>query len=1169
MNEMMNRINDGSTFKSNIQRELKRLKRFVRRKLDDYESRSLLNIRGLSGERTGDVWTQPEENMQNKLQEFKKRLARLRSLLTSSDTRIELRKPIADLVTDAISLMMKIQNTLKAIKKQTGEENRRRSSDSVRESLNTLYERLARGNLDEPIDAERRWTDRESKRTRRDLLAEIGGSTALKRDSHSRRDGRDRESVEFESDDSGGNAFRELFEANPVDEDFSEDDAFYEHSPLNRDYDYVFVEKSPSRRDRSKNDELKIRRKLSNDGPWTGRENTYDYPFYQPADLVESSTPWKNPMELNSKESSEAWEEQIYNPRGINGFANGEEFDVAETESNENHEVDRDRWKELNDYHVPGDIARNHRPVHNPLIEPITPFITGHYRSRDKNDRLGNEKELKFVGTRSNEDHKVQDDNGGLRGANDYRESSNLPKNHRPIYSPLIEAGASVLRYISTGQPSNERKSYYAQKKSPSDYYPSSVGKGPDFTIGSDYRGNKRWKRMGEDLHAMFDEEMINEDDANSRDCKCRVVRNSKGCGCRSKRDAVESLESLEPEVDRIPMAVGQLSKDIARSSIRDDTDVEVFSEFDNGHPFEKELQTESPSPGINRESSEIKGSRLNPDLLVPQPSITDESAYETTFATPITLWKMESQTEPSDDAESSAIRGSRRANSDPSTRQPLISDELTKRSPFEKVELESKWKAKISRDTTSKSESLKSAETNLEDLNEDVADRSNVEEFSVLASTPAENWELQDESSNVEIVRNEKTPRSSQIETSVESNREIPSLQSRSDFETSSILDLKTRDEGTFFLGLPDETREEKAAINTAKYTAFNRESSTAAVVVGEEEGNSKEKVDAEEAATPAAESSSATVEAVSSLSEGTIGQESENNYDNGNVVGANSKREAKLREAQLTGERAEAASLPAPSKRRLKAVSKPRASKTVETLRALKDLFLKLKEETRGTKRRSRINKQRNEAGPMKQLRKKLRDKRQMILGKIERGIRDMTDNTEQEPEVRKLKRREAWLRIRDSEDFREMIDREKLAYALMYQPAKYHSKREVVVGSSEEAERIEVPDVTEIVRARNVRRRVFNPSDRSNFRDTAIVEHPLSGKLRKKIIQLANLHRGEKPSRGKSESEGSNDKVYLAVVEDIERPRIFYYEEDPENEEENGDEQVINFTVIHRFV
>ncbi|KAF3421720.1 hypothetical protein E2986_08749 [Frieseomelitta varia] len=1181
MNEMMNRINDGSTFKSNVERELKRLKRFVRRKLDDYESRSLLNIRGLSDERTGDVSTQPEENMQNKLQEFKKRLARLRGLLTSSDTRIELRKPIADLVTDAISLMMKIQNTLKAIKKQTGQENRKRSSDSVRESLNTLYERLARGNLDEPIDNERRGTDRESKRTRRDLLAEIGGSTALERDSHLRRAagyGRDRKSVELESNDSGGNTFRELFEANPV-EDLSEDDAFYEHSPLNRDYDYVFVENSPWRRDRSKNDELKIRRKLSkmdydavNDRPWTGRENTYDYPFYERADLVESSTPWKDPTELNSKESSEAWEEQIYDHRGINGFVSGEEFDVAETESNESHKVDRDRWKELNDYHEPGDIGvRNHRPVHNPFIESDAPFVTGTYRSRN-NDRLGNEKELKFVGTRPNEDHKVQDDNGGLRGANDYHESINLPKNHRPIYSPLIEPGASVLRYILTGQPSNERKNYYAKKKSPPDYYPSSMGKGPDFTIGSDYRGNKRSRRRDEDLHAMFDEEMINEDDANSRDCKCRMVRNSKSCSCRSKRDAVESLESLEFEVHQIPVA-GQLSKDIVKSSIREDTDVEVFSEF-NGHPFEKKLQTESSSPGINgesdvRESSEIKDSRLKPDLLVPQPLITDE-AYETTFATLITLGdpyeKMESQTEPSEGVESSAIRS---ISSDPSIRQPLINDEreeafatLTKRNRFEKAELEGSSKPKISRDTMSKSESLKSAETNLEDLNEDVLDRSDVEEFSVLAaaSTPAENWELQDESSsNVEIVRNEKTPRSSQIETSVESNREIPSLQSRTDFETSSTSDLKARDESTFFLCGPDEKREEAAAINTAKYTAFNRESSTPAVVVGEEEGNAKEKGDAEEAAAPGAESSSTTVEAVSSLSEGTIGQESENNYDNGNVVGANSKREAKLREAQLPREKAELASLPAQTKRRLN-VFKPRASKTVETLNALKDLFLKLKEETRGTtsaaRRRSRINKQRNETRQMKELRRKLRDKRQMILQKFERGIRGMIDNTEQDPEWRKLKRREAWERIRDSEDFRDMIDREKLAYALMYQPAKYHSKREV--DSSEEAEMMEVPEVTEIVRARNVRRRVFNPSDRGNFRDATIVEHPEPGKLRKKIIQLANLHRGEKPSRGKSESKGSNNKVYLAVVEDIERPRIFYYEEDPENEEENRDAQ-----------
>ncbi|KAK1125061.1 hypothetical protein K0M31_006399 [Melipona bicolor] len=1169
-NEKTNRISDyGSTFKSNVKRELKRLKRFVRRKLDDYESRSLLNVRGLSGERSGDVSARPEENMQSKLQEFKKRLGRLRGLLTSSDTRIELRKPIADLVTDAIALTTKIQNTLKAVKKQTGQENRKRSSDSVRESLNTLYERLARGNLDEPIDSEGRETDRESKRTRRDLLAEIG-STDLRRDGHLRRaagNGRDRKSdprivwprdlekpsvVEFEGNDSGGNTFRELFEASLPGEDFPEDDAFHEHSPPSRGYDYVFVENSPSRSDYSRNDELKIRRKLSrmdyeveNDRPWTGRESTHDYPFHEPADLAESLTPWKDPTELNSEESSEAWEEETYDPWEINGFG------VAKTESNENHEVDKDRWRELNDHYEPGDVPRNHRPVHGPFIGPDAPFdVAGTYRSR-KNDRLGNEKEPKFAGTRSNEDHKVQDDNGGSRGASDYHESSDLPRNHRPIYGPLIEPDASVLRYVLTGRPSNERKNYYARKKSPPDYHPSSIKKEPGgFSIGSDYRGNKRSKRRDEDLQATFDEEMINEDDANSRDCKCRVVRNSKSCGRRSKRDAVESLESLEHEVDQIPVA-GQLSKDIAKSNVREDTDVEVFSEFSR-HPFEKELRAESPSTGINRESS------------VREPLITDEAYEETLTLDPHE--KMEPQTESSssrisdartslgtrDDAESSEIKGSTRVSSN-----PLIGDEheeafatLRKRNP----EL----------DATSKSEALKSAEASLEDSSEDVLDRSDVEEFSVPPrSTPAEKWELQDESSNVEIVRNEKTtPWSSQMETSVENNREIPTLQSRSDFETSSTsVDLKAPDESAFFLGGPDEKRGQEEAIDTAKHTAFNRESSTPAVVVGEEKGNAEEKGDAEEVGTPRAESSSTTVEAVSSLSEATIGQESENNYDNGNVVGANSKREAKLRVAQLAREKAEVAGPPAPSKRRLN-VFRPRASKAVETLRALKDLFLKLKEETRGStstvKWRSRLNERRNEARQIGQLRKKLRDKRQMILQNFERGIRGVIDGTEHEdPEGRKLKRREAWERIRESEDFRDMIDREKLAYALMYQPARYCSKREV--DSSE----VKAPEVTEIVRARNVRRRVFNPSDRRNFRDGK--QHLDAGKLRK-IIRLANLHRGEKSSRGKSEeSKGNSDKVYLAVVEDIERPRIFYYEEDPESEEEKGDAQVINFIVI----
>ena len=1116
-NEKRRQRSNIAIYKSNIKRELKRLRRFVKKKLDDYESRSLLNIRGLSNEETSEISKQPEESVQDGLQEFKERLLRFKNLMDSSDTRFELKKPISDLITDAISLMLKIQDTLKSMKNNTeSNENRVKSSRSVKESLNTLYDRLTGTNLDESIDPQENKMNQGSKRTKKDLLAEIGKSVdSLLRKGPRDDDVKERKCdskigwlknikkktrpslVKFESDDSGESTLREIFDTNPV-EDFSNDDVFFEDSSLNRDYDYVFAGNSPLNKDCSRNDEQRNRKiegnsrkkpsKMDylNDYLWTELDDADDYSSYDPIDFIEDSRPWNDPMEVASEDSTELSEEQIYEPLRNNEFDNEDESRIIGIESNEDDEAQ-------DDYYESNNFPRNHRLVYGPLVDPDA-FIMKTYGS-GKNNRAGNEKEFRVVGSQSNRAQRVQGDKSRLKGMDDYYEYSDFPKNHRLTYGPLIVPDATILRYTLTRQPSNKRKNYVNEKSS-SDYYLRSILKGFDFPIEADHPRNKKFKRESKDLHAVLDQEMINEDEANSKNCNCRVIRHSKG---RSKREAIESMES---EIEQIPKEPSMdFRKDIVKSDVREDADVEVFSE-------------------------------LREDLLE----------------------KVKSQAE--------------------------------------------SWNPRIGRDTKTPLQ----IEASTENLNANTAssilhDDSDKEEFSEIKDSPIENAKSSNESASKKIAQDGKEA-SSEIEkeenngSKFESN--IPSLQNRSDLkfysqilpaDRSTTLDSKEQkssagfsetlkhNEKVFFHGQSDKKNEENTSIYTARYTAVDQRYSTpdqgysTPFVVEEFAKEKGETEEAEEAETRKVESLSTTVK-TATLSEETIEEESENNYDSGNAVGASSKREVKLE--QVPHEKVKLASRPRSPKQSKKQtklnVSKPQESKLwkrIRTLKAIRDLFRKLKESGTMSVPRLRSPKyeeqRRNRTERLKQLRKKLSDKGQVTLKKSEKSDNDTVEKEKGE-QKRSLKRREVWETVRTSEDFADMIDRERLAYILMYPPTKHDLKREA--STSDEVETIEVP-VTEIIRAKNVRQRVFTPDNRRNFRDTTIIEHPNPDKLKEKIIQLTNLYESKISRGGRSDENKGNDKVYFALVEDVERPRIFYYEEDPENEGKR------NMRVIHLFL
>lgn len=936
------RRGDASIYKNSIKRELKRLKRFVKKKLDDYDyAKSLPKLRVLSNskEQGGKGSTLAQEDVQSKLKEYKDRLSRLRNLMGSSDTKMELRKSIGDLVADVISLMLKIQNTLEIMRKEIDHENKTQSFTTVKETLKSLYDLLMNANLNESIDS--REMARGLDRAKRELLQERGIPFDSKRESSLSRKRARNEDVEEGSrrvewwKDGRSKKKQPSFLEWDSEEDinfyrFDRENSFVnEDSFLNTDYDYE------ARDDEFEDSEEQVSMEYIDD-VHTWDED--DHFFYrEPVQFFKNS---RNNRAETSIGVPELWEVETYEV-GRNDRTNGKKFEMVRIESD-------------------GTIRDS--------------------KFLEKFDREG---------------------------------ATSFPKNHRPTYtSPSnVQPDESAIRSFFSKRAQPAESAIY--KKISNFQDPSSGFKESSPWIGADYLGSKRSKRGKTDLRAILDQEMIKEDDANSKDCNCRVIRRSKTCDCRSKRGAIESLESLEIDTLAPPkqqqLVAAGLDKDIVRANLREDTDVEVFADLEDGPKIEKSTRGE--------DSSKIAGS--------------------------------------SSRIESKNARDPRHDSNIPA--------------------LESR-----------------------SDLRPEVASA--------------------DRSRSPSTILNAKEDADRSAERSV-------------------------RRDASKFLSEEDST-----TINNEGYTFPDRENSTAFTEGGEESPTK-------------GESWSAAIEATTALSEGiVIKEESENNYDD-----ESSKRETKLEQPLLGKKPAKVkiGSSPARSstdfnrnksrKRapRLNVARQSELSKKVRTLQALRDLFRKLKESrvllpiprSRSIER-GMAEYRRNRAQQMKQLRDKLRDKRQMMLRKYERGVHEAVDK-EENVEKRNLRRREAWERIKGSQDFRDMIDREKLAYILMYQPTKYDEKREVEGEEGLSGEQDDAP-VTEIPRDRNTWKRIFNPKNDKNSRDPVDRSYDnLDEDVRLEDLRSNTEKRGEESDEGEGERK---DKVYFALVEDVERPRIYYYEGNP---------------------
>ncbi|CAK9807616.1 HPSE [Anthophora quadrimaculata] len=522
--------------RSKLNRELRKLKRFVKNKLHDYdESRKLLNMKELSSteeearnlaEFARSMEISFENNLESKLKEFKRHLIVIKNQARSSETRPWLRKSISQLVADLISLMSKIQTALETAEKETDKENRQKSIRYVRDSLKALYDFLIRANHRDYFDnsdSEESGTDQKSKRSRRDLYEE---SLNLKKESLLRKRSENDEIgeqmvdqkikgmhnagkviqpsvVKFGDSDSNENTFYGFFRTDPV-EGFPKGDVFVDtenFSPGNQGYDYV--RKDGNRREKAS--------ELSQPNVYRVLEDENDYSSYENVEFIGTT---KTSNDRAKMSPNELWKMKSYGSEKNDGYK------IAEIQSSEDHYYESDSFSN----------NKKNRPssTSHPLIEK-TNYASGR-------------------------DLRLTSDRMGLPG---YGMGFNF--------------------------------------------------EGMDFPIHSDHRGARKAKREIENLRAILDQEMINEDPTNSKDCNCRVIRDT-------KKTAVESLES-EGSLITNPKeeVIVDLHKDTVCSNVQNDEDAEVFSELKNFSVERLEQQVATPNPKITRDAKIQVQSKLDP----------------------------------------------------------------------------------------------------------------------------------------------------------------------------------------------------------------------------------------------------------------------------------------------------------------------------------------------------------------------------------------------------------------------------------------------------------------------------------------------------------------------------------------------------------------------------
>ncbi|XP_015594847.1 uncharacterized protein LOC107267525 [Cephus cinctus] len=182
-----------------------------------------------------------------------------------------------------------------------------------------------------------------------------------------------------------------------------------------------------------------------------------------------------------------------------------------------------------------------------------------------------------------------------------------------------------------------------------------------------------------------------------------------------------------------------------------------------------------------------------------------------------------------------------------------------------------------------------------------------------------------------------------------------------------------------------------------------------------------------------------------------------------------------------------------------------------------------------------------QRKRAEKLEKLKEKLRAKRAKILQQYREELLEALSKCDSEVE-RNLKRREIWEEMKNHKDLQDVADKEKLAYIMMYKPIDYSSIREESAESNVQ-ERRYIPEV-EITRSLPDHRmqRISVENRLHTFQDPKIMHY-------EDLLRTDNNFENSKKTLQQELNDEENlenslqpVKSYYAIVESIENPKIF---------------------------
>ncbi|KAG7191134.1 hypothetical protein KM043_007165 [Ampulex compressa] len=1105
---------------------LRRMRKFLKKRLNNSQEQQVLSVASRHEEPKR---LEFYEKLAEALVLFKNRL--LRNDETKDDN--------TKIATKSLSLITKMERTLEKLttSKPTSTETtiatpRSKKSEqrilSIQKYLKSLQNLLSRANLEESMEAVKLKEDiseREMRRSKREVDKKVmDDALSLRKEAVLRKrskieelkdrriERKPRRKEDFKKEllpapfdpkntESGENNFYGFFRKEPP-QNFPEGDVYLAtgDSAQETDYDYVKDDDAPNEKQSIIIPETTLSMK-DYDNPEQTSANNNDYQEYLPYEFFEKVKMPKHRAKDDLLKSAEIWEAEFFQK-------NHDDRDDDDAVDPPDIKITRERVPEKDEI----------RDANERSMKDLAAYYGSRYTA---NDRKMNYEELQAA---------LLDLVAGV--ANKLVSSG---KNYGRDRKRTVSKDSEMRLYNGSG----------TEKRADDALRDSLV----DAQVYDTIHGRKRSRRNINQLDLLLDQEMINEDDENLKDCQCRVIRDfmetPKPCSCRSKRNTHDQANT---------------------ESIVDDVVV-----------------TKNGSVSENQEDIDINNSTLI-DLVSSEKALSNVEILEITSETP--------------DAESKVLD---------SFQFPLESSTSYDNYEIHIVDTNGADEERENHDPENQSivqrhvlpVPLPTPESKLQNT---AAYWQTTTEAVEESSTPIENtFETQEVLNNA--TSSQTTDEISRAVTVSTINVDDKSLTSSTTNSTDNPLDATTsvQKEIKFFREDVESITKEATAIRTFRNplesdsyfgkidstftTSDATQKTTNSVLEETETSNSKNSQEP-----PRSKSHYTTLQSTISPMENSNDRAEENDSNDQYLTRSmkrkvDSDQSSKFEDKKLTRRPVET-SRSAKSSQRPADDAKLRSLQRTEDLVKVKEdrlvarlktlLALRREDEGRDSKRSIENSQrfgrdetvryqehQRRREEQIRRLKEKLRMKREKLLKQYRDEVLSAVEKINDE-EKRNLKRREVWERIKEGDDFRDMIDREKLAYVLTYKPVNYRTvkrdNREIV----DRERTYGVP--VEIVRLKNVRERVTQPRDHRYSRNTGVVRYDDSYKPLEKTIRLKIPQEKSAITRRErySDDKHGSGKSYCAILEDLEDPWMFEYQrhaQDRRNDDARNEGKILN--------